>query len=86
MFLIRNQCCGSGSGSVLDPYSGASWIRICIRNTDLDPHMQIKVKTAAEDVKFNPLVTIATFVDRFSSNLQSRLKRVKIEFHFFKFF
>ena len=34
-----NQCCGSGSE--LDPYSGASWIRICIRNTDLDPHMQI---------------------------------------------
>ena len=31
------QCCGSVS--VLDPYSGASWIRI--RNTDPDPHMQI---------------------------------------------
>ena len=26
------QCCGSGS--VLDPNSGVSWIRICIRNTD----------------------------------------------------
>ena len=24
-----------------DPYSGASWIRIRIRNTDPDPHMQI---------------------------------------------
>ena len=34
-----NQCCGSGS--VLDPYSGASWIRIRILNTDPDPHMQI---------------------------------------------
>ena len=33
------QCCGSGS--VLDPYSGACWIRIRIRNTDPDPHMQI---------------------------------------------
>ena len=29
------QCCGSGS--VLDPYSGALWIRIRIQNTD--PHM-----------------------------------------------
>ena len=27
--------------SVVDPYSGASWIRIRIRNTDPDPHMQI---------------------------------------------
>ena len=35
---------------------------------------------------FNPLVTRATFVDRFSSNLQSRLKKVKMEFHFFNFF
>ena len=33
------QCCGSGS--VLDPYSGASWIRIRIPNMDPDPHMQI---------------------------------------------
>ena len=33
-----------------------------------------------------PLVTRATFVDRFSSNLQSRLKKVKMEFHFFLFF
>ena len=30
---------------------------------------------------FNPLVTRATFVDRFSTNLQSRLKKVKMEFH-----
>ena len=36
----RYQCCGSGS--VMDPYSGASWIRIRIRNTD--PHMQIQIK------------------------------------------
>ena len=38
-----NQCCGSGSGtgsgSVLDPYSGSLWIRIRIQNTDPDPHM-----------------------------------------------
>ena len=33
---------------------------------------------------FNPLVTRATFVDRFSTNLQSRLKKVKMEFHFKK--
>ena len=31
------QCCGSGS--VLDLYSGAFWIRIRIPNTDPDPHM-----------------------------------------------
>ena len=37
-------------------------------------------------LKVNPLVTRATFVDRVSSNLQSRLKKVKIEFHFFNFF
>ena len=30
------QCCGSGS--TLDPYSGAFWIRIRIRNTDPDPN------------------------------------------------
>ena len=36
--VIWNQCCVSGS--VLDPYSEASWIRIRIRNTDpdLDPN------------------------------------------------
>ena len=33
----HNQCCGSES--VLDPYSGALWIRILIPNTDQDPHM-----------------------------------------------
>ena len=37
--VVIMQCCGSGS--VLDPYSGASWIRIRIPNTDPDPHMQI---------------------------------------------
>ena len=33
------QCCGltCGSGSVLDPYSGAFWIR----NTDPDPSMYV---------------------------------------------
>ena len=46
------QCCGSGYGSILDPYSGASWIRIRIRNTDPDPHMQIYVKMEAKDVRF----------------------------------
>ena len=35
--VTKKQCCGSGS--VLDPYSGASWIRIRIRNTD--SHKQI---------------------------------------------
>ena len=39
----QEQCCGSGSetGSVLDPYAGALWIRIRIQNADpnLDPHM-----------------------------------------------
>ena len=51
---IQYQCCGSGS--VMDPYSGASWIRIRIRNTDPDlgPHMQIKDKIEAKDVRFNP--------------------------------
>ena len=38
-FVSCNQCCGSRS--VLDPYSGASWILIHIQNTDPDPHMQI---------------------------------------------
>ena len=33
--FLRKQCWGSVS--VLDPYSGAIWIRI--RNTDSDPHM-----------------------------------------------
>ena len=42
LFLVLfQQCCGFGSGSVLDPYSGASWILVRIRNTDPDPHMQI---------------------------------------------
>ena len=47
-----NQCCGSGS--VLDPYSGDSWIRIRIPNTDLDPdpHMQIYDKMEAKGVRF----------------------------------
>ncbi len=39
LLLTYTQCCGSGS--VLDPYSGASWNRIRIQNTDPDPHMQI---------------------------------------------
>ena len=28
-----------GSGSVLDLYSGAFWVRICIWNTDPDQHI-----------------------------------------------
>ena len=36
--------------------------------------------------KTPPLVTRATFVDRFSSNAQNRLKKDKIEFHFLNFF
>ena len=47
-------CCGSGS--VLDPYSGASLIRIRIRNTDPDPHMQIKNKMEAKDARFKILI------------------------------
>ena len=39
-------------GRVVDPYSGASWIRIRLRNTDPDPHMQIKDKMEAKDVRF----------------------------------
>ena len=36
--FILIQCCGSGS--VMDPYSGAFWMRIQnIPNTDPDPHM-----------------------------------------------
>ena len=35
----QDQCCGSGS--VLDPYSGAFWIRIRIPNTDQDPDPQM---------------------------------------------
>ena len=34
------QCCGSGS--VLDPYSGASWIRIRIRIRNTDPEKKRK--------------------------------------------
>ena len=47
-------------GSVLDPYSGASWFRIPIRiqNTDPDPHVQIKGKMEAEDVRFKYKFTI----------------------------
>ena len=40
----------------MDPYSGASWIRIRIRNTNPDPHMQIKVKMVAKDVRFKILI------------------------------
>ena len=42
----------------MDPYSGASWIRIRIRNTDPDlgPHMQIKDKIEAKDVRFKMLI------------------------------
>ena len=37
---IRNRIrIGFGTGTLLDPYSGALWIRIRIRNTDQDPHM-----------------------------------------------
>ena len=32
VFFSTKQCCGSGS--LLDPYSGASWIRIRIQNMD----------------------------------------------------
>ena len=44
LVFLRNkvfcgQCCGSGP--ILYPYSGASWIRIRIRTTHPDPHMQI---------------------------------------------
>ena len=35
-----------------DPYSSASWIRIRIRNTYPDPHMQIYDKMEAKDVRF----------------------------------
>ena len=34
-----NQCCRSGSGSILDPYSEALWIRIRSQNTDPDSLM-----------------------------------------------
>ena len=47
----NDQCCGSGS--VLDPYSGAFWIRIRIPNMDPDPHMTILDKMEAKDVRFN---------------------------------
>ena len=52
------QCCGSGS--VLDPYSGALCIRIRIRNTDPfpDPHMKIEDKLEAKGVRFKPKITI----------------------------
>ena len=36
---MPNQCCGSGTGSVLDSYSGALWIRIRIQNSVPDPQM-----------------------------------------------
>ena len=36
-FNASEQCWGSGS--VLDAFSGALWIRIRIQNTDPDPHM-----------------------------------------------
>ena len=49
-FLCFVQCCGS----VLDPYSGACWIRI--RNTDPDPQMQILDKMEATDVKFKIII------------------------------
>ena len=51
-FYTYTQCCGSGS--VLDPYSGAYWIRI--RNTDPDLQMQIEVKMEAKDVIFKILI------------------------------
>ena len=41
VFFKLKQCCGSGS--VLDPYSGALWIRSRIPNTDPGPHMYIVI-------------------------------------------
>ena len=52
IFFYLQQFCGSGS--VLDPYSGASWIRF--RNTDPDPHMQVQVKMEAKDVRLKILI------------------------------
>ena len=39
IFTTWKQCCGSESGFVLDPFSGASWIWVRIPITD--PHMQL---------------------------------------------
>ena len=38
--VVPIQCCGSWSGSKLDPYSGTLCIQIRIPNTDQDPHRQ----------------------------------------------
>ena len=54
IFLSLVQCCGSGS--VLDPDSGASLILIRILNTDPDPHTQTLDKMEAKDVRFKILI------------------------------
>ena len=68
-YLVRNknlltyilttyyQCCGSGS--VLDSYSGASWIRIRFRNTDPSGSIHantVQDKMEAKDVRFKILI------------------------------
>ena len=55
LIWILDQFFGCGSGSGLDPYSGASWIRIRIPRTDPDPHLQISDKIEAKDIRFKIL-------------------------------
>ena len=58
-----------------DPYSGASWIRIRIRNKYPDPHMQILDKMeATKDVRFKIFI----------SNLETQFLYVTVCAHSFK--